>query len=74
MLGKIEGSRETGGPTMRRVDSIKVATGMSLREPSWAGEDTTLWMLLIGKVTMSRRPCNIHHTLISQTLRVTFSH
>lgn len=32
--GKIEGSRERGGPNMRRMDSRKEATGMSLPELS----------------------------------------
>ena len=39
MQGKVEGSRKTGRPNMRWVNSIKEAIGMSLQELSRAVED-----------------------------------
>ena len=50
MIGKIEGGRKRGRPSVRWGDSIKEAIGWSLQELSRAAEDRTLQMSPIDRV------------------------
>lgn len=45
ILGKTGGSRKGGRPSMKWIDSIKEAIGMSLQELSRAIQDRNLWTL-----------------------------
>ena len=54
MLGKTEGCTKGGGPSVKWIDSIKEAIGMSQQELSWPAKDRTWWTSLVHRVTGSR--------------------
>lgn len=57
-LGKIEGSRETGRPNMRQIDSMKEAIGVSPQELSRAVKNRTLWTSVMRWVVRSQKRLN----------------
>lgn len=57
MLRKLGGGKNRGRTNMR-IDSIKLAIGMSLQELSRVVEDRTLWTRLIHRVTRSQSRLN----------------
>jgi hypothetical protein len=59
MLGKVEGHRKQGKPRMRRLDSIKKATGLRLEELKEAVEDRKKWRTLVEEKTRNRVRTNV---------------
>ena len=55
MLEKAEGSKKSGRPDTRCIDSLKEVTGLNLQELNRAVEDGTFWSLLIHRVTIGWR-------------------
>lgn len=54
VLGKIEGSRNRGSPTLTWLESIKVDIGLSLQELNWA-VDRPRWTSPIHRVARSQQ-------------------
>ena len=55
MLGKVEGSRKRGRPTVRWVDFLKGAISLSLQNRSSAVEDRTFWRAFIHRDAIGLR-------------------
>ena len=54
MLGKIEGGRRRGQQSIRRLDGITDAMGMSLSKLQELVKDTDAWCTALHGVTKSR--------------------
>ena len=59
MLGQVAGHRKQGKPRMRRLDSIKEATGLRLEDIKEAVQDRRKWRTLVEEKTRNRESTNV---------------